>query len=401
MHINKRIRIALSGVVILLLCCITNVWSVFKQPLAAEFGWSDAQLSWVYNVCMSCTCIGGMLSAVLCRRLRHATVLRLSGLFMLCGFVLSSFATESWMICLSWGVFIGLSIGMSSNVMLAVGCGWFPDRTGLIAGVLTMSMGLGSLIFAPVSMSLLSAVGWQNTFCLYGIVYFVVFLLASLPTRMPVMAELEGLQAASDKRVGATPGQEHRPGQMLRRSAFWLFFCWCVLFGGIGLALMSQLFTIAAYAGMGDMTAALMVSMTGAAHGAGRLCFGAMYDAKGLRFTLVSATAATLVSAGVMVIAVQGGSPLLMAAVFLVLGFSTGCTSPSCSSFARGFFGKENYQANLAIINIYMLFSVFVSQYAGSWLYMRTGGFVAMALAIAAMSVLCMLCAFLIKKPAA
>jgi len=319
---------------------------------------------------------------------------------MLCGFVAGSFATQAWMLSIFWGVLVGMSIGMCGNIVLATGCEWFPERTGLLAGVFSMALGVGSLIFAPASMSLVASLGWRWTFRLYGILYFAVFTLGSFQVRMPPEADM--LRRAAPRPAEGEPAsrREYTPGQMLRQPSFWFFFMWCVFLTAIGLGLMSQVFTIASYTGMSDMIAALMVSLTGVAHGMGRLLFGTLYDAKGYRFTMGLSTLITLAGGALMLAAAQGGRPVLTAFVFLLLGLGTGGVSPSYSNFARGFFGTVYYQTNLALVNVSMLFAVLLGQYTGSSLYMRTGGFMAMAVAAVVMAVAGMICTLAIRRRA-
>ena len=132
--------------------------SVFMLPLEKEFGWTRAQTSWV-------TTIGLALIAVwyVDRRLhpgspraaagggRSAACSSASGS--------SSPATRSSlpMFYLTAGVIAGTGSGFGYVVPTSVGSKWFPDKRGLVIGLMVGGYGAGSGVFGPIALSLIDA----------------------------------------------------------------------------------------------------------------------------------------------------------------------------------------------------------------------------------------------------
>jgi predicted MFS family arabinose efflux permease len=79
------------------------------------------------------------------------------------GAALSIFATEPWMLVLTWGVLIGLGTGSMALVFAAtVADQWFIKRRGLVVGVLTAGGATGQLIFLPLVATLVETNGWRQ-----------------------------------------------------------------------------------------------------------------------------------------------------------------------------------------------------------------------------------------------
>lgn len=57
------------GVIALLFAGILYAWSILKAPLAAEFGWSAADLALNFTLTMCFFCLGGMAGGLLAKRL--------------------------------------------------------------------------------------------------------------------------------------------------------------------------------------------------------------------------------------------------------------------------------------------------------------------------------------------
>ena len=73
--------------------------------------------------------------------------------------------------------------------------------------------------------------------------------------------------------------------------------------------------------------------------------------------------------------------------------------TPTNANFARSYFGNKNYATNFSLINFNLLVTVFLGQFVGSTLYMKTGSYTATATAVLILAVLSLILQFFIKKP--
>jgi MFS family permease len=93
--------------------------------------------------------------------LRKVTTFAL--LLVAAGAALSIFATEPWMLVLTWGLLIGLGTGSMALVFAAtVADNWFIKRRGFVVGVLTAGSATGQLVFLPFIAILVEQQGWRQ-----------------------------------------------------------------------------------------------------------------------------------------------------------------------------------------------------------------------------------------------
>jgi len=52
----------------------------------------------------------------------------IGGIIVGIGWVLSSFATDIWLLVLTYGVIAGSGVGLAYGCPIAVGARWFPDK---------------------------------------------------------------------------------------------------------------------------------------------------------------------------------------------------------------------------------------------------------------------------------
>lgn len=142
---------AIVGVIVLLFAGLVYAWSVLSTPIGAEFtGWTKAQLSLTFTLVMILFCIGSLLCGLLAGRLSAKNAVRLGAVLFLAGFFIASRCQSPLTLYLGFGVLCGLGSGLSYNAVMSTMVRWFPDRPGLISGVLLMGFGGGSFLIGKL-----------------------------------------------------------------------------------------------------------------------------------------------------------------------------------------------------------------------------------------------------------
>jgi MFS family permease len=137
--------------------------SVLMLPLEDEFGWSRTQLSFAVTVNLLLYGLMAPFAAALMARFGLRKVTSVALLLVASGAALSTFATEPWMLVLTWGVLIGLGTGSMALVFAAtVADQWFHRRRGLVVGILTAGSATGQLVFLPFIAVLVTDQGWRQ-----------------------------------------------------------------------------------------------------------------------------------------------------------------------------------------------------------------------------------------------
>lgn len=259
-------------------------WSVFVLPLEKELGWSRAQTSWVFTIAIVCF----SLSFIVAGRLQDLKGPRLcaaiGGVLVSAGFVLASRTSSLLGLYLCFGVLVGLGNGFGYATPMPVGSKWFPDKRGLVVGLMVGGYGAGSAIIGPLATWLVASVGWRITFQILGAVFFVMTMAGTALLKNPP----SGYRPPNwtPKRATISDGRDVAPRDLLRNPTFyalWIAYC---LGTTAGLMVISQLVPFARSAGIGATAAAFAVTVGAFGNAGGRILSGWMSDTLGRLATL-------------------------------------------------------------------------------------------------------------------
>lgn len=233
---------AIVGVVVLLFAGLVYAWSVLSTPIGAEFtGWTKAQLSLTFTLVMILFCIGSLLCGLLAGKLSAKNAVRLGAVLFLAGFFIASRCQSPLTLYLGFGVLCGLGSGLSYNAVMSTMVRWFPDRPGLISGVLLMGFGGGSFLIGKLYQAWTPAGvgGWRTSFLVLGIVCFAVLAVCSFFFVAPG-ADFTAPAVKGGNAVSRPAAADVKPADMVRRPTFWLYYVWAIAVSAAGLALISQ-----------------------------------------------------------------------------------------------------------------------------------------------------------------
>jgi OFA family oxalate/formate antiporter-like MFS transporter len=265
-------------------------WSVFVPPLEREFGWSRAQTSWVYTIAIVCFA----LTFVVAGRVQDIKGPRicafLGGLFVSAGFVLASFTASLTMLYLFFGVVVGIGNGFGYATPTPVGSKWFPDRRGLVVGLMVGGYGGGSAIFGTLASGwLVPNLGWRTTFQILGAVFFVMTMAGTALLRNPPPGYLPPNWKRADAgspAAAAALRADFTTREMLATPTFyalWVAFC---LGTTAGQMTISQLVPFTRAAGLGATVATISLVVTSCSNAGGRIVSGWVSDTLGRVATL-------------------------------------------------------------------------------------------------------------------
>ena len=137
--------------------------SVLMLPLEEEFGWTRTQLSLAVTINLLLYGLMAPFAGALMARFGLRKVTSVALLLVASGAGLSIFASEPWMLVLTWGVLIGVGTGSMALVFAAtVADNWFVKSRGLVVGILTAGSATGQLIFLPFIAILVQNQGWRQ-----------------------------------------------------------------------------------------------------------------------------------------------------------------------------------------------------------------------------------------------
>jgi len=187
----KTIR--LPRTVIALFCttlqvCLGTVyaWSFFQTILVRQSGWTFTQSAWAFSITIFTLGVSAAWAGqALPRQGPRRLALLGSALFSI-GYLIGGLALYlDWipLFYLGYGVIGGAGIGMGYVTPVATVAKWFPDRKGLVTGIVVMGFGVGAFLLSKGLAPLLVLQAGQDlslVFVWLGVIFACVLIPCSL-----------------------------------------------------------------------------------------------------------------------------------------------------------------------------------------------------------------------------
>jgi len=365
---SKRYPILAVGFLAMISMGILYAWSIFKAPLASEFQWSGTQLSLNFTLTISIFCLGGIASGFLLRKYKPGDIIRVVGVMIAAGFILTSANKGSiGLLYFSYAGLCGLGIGIAYTLVISCVNTWFPDKKGLCSGVLMMGFGLSTLVIGNLAgaMFQMEAFGWRKTFLLMGIYIGIISIVASFFIRFPSEEELAPFKRLATARPGGF-GEDIETKSMLKRSSFWMFFLFIIATTSVGSTVISFARDVSLSVGAVGALANLLVGFLSVFNGIGRMLFGLVFDRAGLKKTMILAGLMTMIAPAITIIAIVSESIPLVVLGLCLTGVSYSSAPTVTSIFIQSQYGTKYFAMNFSITNLALLVSSMIAPVAAN-----------------------------------
>jgi OFA family oxalate/formate antiporter-like MFS transporter len=320
-------------------------WSVFVLPLEREFGWRRSDTSWVYTIAI----VTFALTFVAAGRIQDLKGPKicafLGGLLVSGGFFLSSYTSSLLFLYLTFGVVVGLGNGFGYATPIPVASKWFPDKRGLVVGLMVGGYGAGSALLGPLAIRLISSVGWRPTFQILGVVFFVMTMIGTALLKNPPSGyRPPNWQPPS----GNVASADYSTAEMLATPTFYLMWVAYCLGTTAGQMAISQLVPFAGSAGLGALASTLVLPVSALGNAGGRILSGWMSDRFGRLATLKTMI---LISAAAMpALVLWRQQPALFFILVAVVYWCYGTQLSVFASTTADFYGTRNLGLNYGVL---------------------------------------------------
>jgi len=266
----------------------------------------------------------------------------------LCGLnvFLLAYADRLWMLYL-WAFLNGAASSFIYIPGLTTVQRWFPEKRGLVSGLVNLVFGLSAAIMAPIFGYLLKTSGYLAMNLFLGGTALLLGLAAAQFTEMPG----RGFQPADKKDSAGLPVTATDPsvsvGEALRSGSFWFLWLTWALMGAAGIAMVFLAVPFGLSRGNGPSSAVMILTAFNLTSGFSRLIMGYLSDkigrTAGMGLTFLAAGSAYLL----LPYATGWGTAALLAAV---IGFAFGTLFSVSAPLAVDCFGLKHFGAIFGLV---------------------------------------------------
>ena len=339
----NRWTIAVAGVFMQMALGAVYTWSVFRTPLAKQFGWTISEITLTFTIAIFVLGFASFFGGLWVNRSGPRVVAVTGGILYGSGTILAGFTHSLPWLYATYGVIGGIGLGLSYIVPVAVLLKWFPDRRGLMTGIAVGGFGAGALITAPLATRLLGSVGVLQAFIDLGIGYLVVTAITGWFMQNPPADWQPAGWQASPVQSKQRSSRAYTLGEALKTWQWWVLWLLLFLNTSAGIAIISQ--EAPMFQELAKVTAVVAAGMVGVVaigNAAGRVFWAWLSDTITRRWTFVAMYA---IQAVLFWIFPDLHSAAILTFVSFIILLCYGGGFGTMPAFAADYFGAKNVGA--------------------------------------------------------
>lgn len=393
MSLTKKRWIILAASCLINLCIGSlYAWSVFATPMAAYLssvtGSEVASLAIIFTIANAIGPITMISGGFINDKIGPKWVIFIGGILFGLGMIASGFAKSVGMLLLTYGLGVGLGVGMVYGCTVSNSVKFFPDKRGLVGGIATASYGISSVIIPIVANALIDNFDVTMAFKILGAAMLVIICVSAFfITACPKGFKPDGWEPLAPK-AGAKAPVDKDWKAMLKDPIFYVMILMLCCGAFSGLMVTSQASPVAQnMIGMTAAEAAVAVSVLAMFNTLGRILAGFISDKIGSVNTILGVFLVSVLGLGLLFISGEGSVATFYIGVCIV-GLCFGSIMGIYPGFTASQFGGRNNSVNYGIMFIgfaaagYFGPTIMSKIYASAGAY-QTAFLAAMALAIA------------------
>jgi MFS family permease len=334
------------GMVIMTALGTVYSWSVFRLPVEELYNVGTAQSGLPYMTALLFYSLFMFLTGRFFNTWSPRKTILTGVLLVSIGWILSAFAPNIQVLTVTYGVISGAGVGIAYGAPLAVVTRWFPEKKGLVIGLVLLGFGLSPLLTAPLARTLVEQYGVMKTFLILGVVFGVLLPVLAMPFKYP---EREGAELgnSSGANVGA---RDVTSAEMMKSANFKGLYFNFIIGTMIGLMMIGLTSSIGIeLIGMAQKDVVLLISVFAVFNGIGRPVFGWLTDRLSPKTAMLFSYAQIITAAALMLMA-KNGSVGLFAAAFSIFWFNVGGWLAIAPTATNNLYGAKNYSQNYGIV---------------------------------------------------
>lgn len=188
---SNRWFIAIMGTLLQVVLGTVYAWSFFQKPIMLEYGWTNVQTMWIFSIAILFLGLSAAVGGMILPKFGPRKLATTGAILYSFGYLISAYAMSIGSLPLfyvGFGVVGGIGLGLGYVTPVATVSKWFPDKKGLITGMVVMGFGLGALIMSKVIAPIFIKLAEGNmvfVFSYISVVLFAIGIPAALSMKNP------------------------------------------------------------------------------------------------------------------------------------------------------------------------------------------------------------------------
>ncbi len=241
MQTLNRWWIAFAGVLLQMALGAVYAWSVFRVPLAKQFGWTISQVTLTFTIAIMVLGFASFFGGLWLKRVGPRVVAMTGATLYGGGVFLASFSNHGlWWLYLTYGLIGGIGLGFGYIVPVAVLLKWFPDKRGLMTGIAVGGFGAGALVTAPIATRLIQSVGVLQTFAYLGVAFLIVSVASGYFMQNPPEGWKPEGWTPTQKELAQKTAKDFTLSEALKTWQWWALWMLLFLNTSAGISVISQ-----------------------------------------------------------------------------------------------------------------------------------------------------------------
>jgi MFS family permease len=261
-------------------------FGVFFKPMLNEFGWTRAETSGPFALCMIVSGVLTIVSGRLSDKFGPRIVVTVGAIIIGAGYLLMSTISSLWQLYLYFGILVAAGTSAMYVPIVALIAKWFTRGRGLMSGIGIAGIGFGIGVIPATASQLIVSFNWRTSLLIIGIGSAVLLVLIAQLLKEPPTEQVSKSEGPNRDTPGSNPKKGISLEQAFKTKQLWMMFIAWIFYGFFFQVGMVHIVPYATDLGLTVVVAASVLTTIGIVGGFGRIFLGLIGDRLGNRKTV-------------------------------------------------------------------------------------------------------------------
>jgi len=336
MQQQKHTLMILSSILMMLMMGTVYAYSVFRYYIETEYRIGTFLSGFPYMTSLFFYALSMMVSGRLLKPSRLRGFVFFGTLLISIGWFISGLSNSYLLLVVSYGVFIGIGVGMVYGIPIYMVQKLYPKKSGLMTGFILLGFGMSPLLTAPLASTLIQNTSLNQTFLIFGMLFLIIQLPLSF---LFILKEQKDFKSIKPDLV---MNEKLKPFKRI----YGLF----VIATTIGLMMIGLSYQVGVvYYAFDAREVTLSLSFFALMNGVARPIFGRLMDQKGFKFSVLLSLF-LIFFASVIGLVNQGEHLVLYVISFGLFWFNLGAWLAIVPATIKEFYGIKQYSRKYGVM---------------------------------------------------